>query len=140
MNEKKSAEVIDFATEAAERAERRSGISARQAIGGNPPTGPRGDWLAEMEEFSRFLARSKLVGGSELKDFFIATKMPGFCLLAFSIKGRDTIFEWHDTQQFSKDWKHYATLGVMNADDTQVQPRGMEGNASVEEQPPLHEE
>src|SRR5882762_10752701 len=89
----------------------------RQATGGNGPTGGKGNWLAEMELGTRFLARGKAVPNwiSEVEDYIVTTdpKKMSVTLLARNIKGREGVFDWHDTKLFSTHNNLYEILEIV---------------------------
>lgn len=93
----------------------------RAAHGGTgPPDAPKGDWLRQLQQGTRFLARRKGTTGSALEDFVVATdpsKME-VVLLAENKNGTG-LLSWHETALFSKEYKLVFTLEVIKNDDTQ---------------------
>lgn len=115
MDGTNTAEIFDLQRERQHR--------VRQATGGSgPPADFSGNWLSEMEEGSRFFARGKSSYGSELDDYIVSVQFKDVAMLCKNVKGRDVIFEWHDTQIFSNQNKFYLTIRVKENDNQQIHP------------------
>ena len=124
-----TAEVFDL------QRERESRI--RQATGGSgtPPGSDTGNWLAGMEERTRFLARRKANLDPELEDFIVSIQFKDVALLCRNVKGRDVVFEWFDTELFCKQWKFYLSIksqGQENGDDQQIHEGELDRHAQPE--------
>jgi len=141
MNEQ-TAENIVFDDKVIDLEERRA-AKLRKATGGSGPTGGRGNWLAELELGTRFLARHKF-SVSEVDEFIVTTdpKKMSVILLAKNIKGRDGVFEWHDHKLFSSQYIFYEILEIVDTNDgniKQVQTERMVGDGQPEDLPEVHE-
>lgn len=108
--------------------------TARKGMGYQPPP-TKGNWLEDMVQGTRFLAKRKSDSGSRLTEFIIATdpKTIGMVLLGESQGGGGAFF-WHDPDLFCQDHKFYLILEVMDKkDDNQLFPRTMVGDEDVKE-------
>jgi len=116
----------------------------RQATGGGRPPEGGSNWLTDLPNGTRFLAKETGRPGSELDDFVITTPPTSLeaVLLARNIKGRDGVFEWHDPQLFVKNWKLKCILEVVKFDggDQSIQSERLVGHEDAEEQSGLHED
>jgi hypothetical protein len=114
----------------------------RKATGGGGPP-KAGDWLAQLPNGSRFLAREIGRPGSEIDDFVVTTPptaIEGVVLLAKNVKGRDGVFEWHDTKMFSQNYKQYCILEVIEyGGDQQVQQGRLDGDAEPPKPAEVHD-
>lgn len=115
---------------------------ARPAHGGSgPPDAPKGDWLRQLQQGTRFLARRKGTTGSALEDFVVATdpKKMEVVLLGQNRSGVGELV-WHESVLFSKDYKLIYTLEVIKNDDNQLVHQGpVERPLEPEELSPVHE-
>lgn len=109
----------------------------RQATGGNGPPAYGANWLAELPNGTRFIAKEKARPGSELDDFVITTPpnaLGDIALLAKNIKGRDGVFEWHDPKLFSQNYKLYCVMEVLEINGSNQQIP--EGRLAGDDKPP----
>lgn len=114
----------------------------RAAHGGTgPPDAPKGNWLRQLQQGTRFLARRKGTTGSALDDFVVATdpsKME--VVLLGENKNGTGLLGWHESALFSKEYKLVFTLEVIkHDDDQQVHTGPVERSPQFEEQPIVHE-
>lgn len=95
----------------------------RRLTGGSGTSGGTGtNWLRDIPQGTRFLARRKGYTGAELEDFVVATdpKTMEVVLLAKNVGGAG-VFCWYETEVFSKDYRWIFTLEVMdNVNDKHI--------------------
>lgn len=106
----------------------------RKGMGYEPPP-TKGNWLEDMVQGTRFLAKRKFDGGSKLTEFVVATdpKTIETVLLGESCNGMGS-FAWHDPDIFCQDHKFYLVLEVMDKkDDNNLLPRPMASDEDVKE-------
>lgn len=88
-----------------------------QTNDGEPPGS--GNWLARMDKGTRFLAKHKQDAGSKVDDFVVYTDpstMP-VVLLGKNTYGHDSEVVWHDPTIFSKNYRFYTILEVLEPND-----------------------
>lgn len=108
---------------------------ARTMRGGNgPPRGSGGeDWLSNLSQGTRFLAKRKGTTESEVDEYVVGAKLPSIDDV-FLIKNSQpyTEMRWHDTKSFSRINELRYIIEVIDGNDQQVQPRPVAGNEGPE--------
>lgn len=117
---------------------------ARPGLSDEPP-GSGKNWLSRMDQGTRFIAKLKHDAGSTLDDFIVMTdpKTMNVVLLGKNMSARDGVVNWRDPEIFSKDYRFYTILEILetpdgNSDKIPTEP--MVSDAQPEVIPSLHEE
>jgi hypothetical protein len=106
----------------------------RKGLGYEPPE-TDGNYLQNMAQGTRFLAKRKGDSGSLLSQFILCTdplSMPVVCL-GESQDGLSGSFTWRDPDLFCQDWKYYFTLevtDVKNGNSNKIQPGAVESHGN----------
>lgn len=105
----------------------------RKGMGYQPPP-TSSNWLVEMAEGTRFLAKRKGDGGSLLTQFIVCTdpKAMPVVMLGESIDNVTGTFNWRVPELFSQDWDFHYTLEIMDkhGNSNKVQPGPVESHGN----------
>lgn len=108
---------------------------ARTMRGGNgPPRGSGGeDWLSNLSQGTRFLAKRKGTTESEVDEYVVGAKLPSIDDV-FLIKNSQpyTEMRWHDTKSFSRINELRYIIEVIDGNDKQVRSGPMARNEGPE--------